>query len=198
MILKHHSYRPRRIFNSLCTDSRFFLRRRGEPYTAYISIAYWPLILIGHYSEFECETGSSFCELHYGTLLRKLSLLSLAFTRLGGKLGQNSPTVQFPFSSPEPPGGFEVLDFRALEMTGRPKILCPQSLLVLVLRPPGGSGDENVQFHTTRTQSHPQPRSASFCKKKKLKSKPKIKKTNTRSISLLRSRISLKKLLLVQ
>ena len=94
---------------------------------------------------------------------------------------------------------FEVLDFRPLEMTGRPKILCPQSLLVLVLRPPGGSGDGNVQFHTTRTQSHPQPRSASFCKKKKkLKSKPKIKKTNTRSISLLRSRISLKKLLLVQ
>ena len=179
MILKHHSYRPRRIFNSLCTDSRFFLRRRGEPYTAYISIASWPLILIGHYSEFECETGSSFCELHYGTLLRKLSLLSLAFTRLGGKLGQNIPTVQFPFSSPDPPGGlstrpggsgdarFEVLDFRSLEMTGRPKILCPQSLLVLVLWPPGGSGDENVQFHTTRTQSHPQPRSASFYKTKK-------------------------------
>ena len=216
MILKHHSYRPRRIFNRLCTDSRFFLRRRGEPYTAYISIASWPLILIGHYSEFECETGSSFCELHYGTLLRKLSLLSLAFTRLGGKLGQNLLVKTVPpcnsHSRPQSllgawargPGGsgdtrFEVLDFRPLEMTGRPKILCPQSLLVLVLRPPGGSGDENVQFHTTRTQSHPQPRSASFCKKKKkLKSKPKIKKTNTRSISLLRSRISLKKLLLVQ
>jgi len=29
-------------------------------------------------------------------------------------------------------------------MTGRPKILYPQSLRVLVLRPPGGSGDENV------------------------------------------------------
>ena len=65
------------------------------------------------------------------------------------------------------------VDFRSLEMTGSPKILCPQSLLVLVLRPPGGSGDENVQFHTTRTQSHAQPPSASFCKKKKTKIKTK-------------------------
>ena len=110
MILKHHSYRPRRIFNSLCTDSRFFLRRGGVRTQPTFQLLLgsciltvdpnWPL-----YSEFECETGSSFCELHYGTFLRKLSLLSLAFTRLGGKLGQNSPTVQFPFSSPEPPGG---------------------------------------------------------------------------------------------
>ena len=41
-------------------------------------------------------------------------------------------------------------------MTGSPKILCPKSLLVVVLRSPGGSEDENACIGT-KTKPNPRP-----------------------------------------